>query len=122
MTAILVNNLLKEEDITRQCSPINNSIFAKLRQVSDTSHDEDQVHNLLFNIVALGRYIGPCLSEYTQTTQEKVDVHTYPSGTTVVKAFLTNDFIFYNKKQHTIKDLNKASLTDVLSKISMMHP
>ncbi len=31
MTAILLNNLLKEEDIARQCSPLNNSIFAKLQ-------------------------------------------------------------------------------------------
>jgi hypothetical protein len=62
MTAILVNNLLKEEDIVRQHSPLNNSIFAELRRVSDASRDEDQVQNLLFNVVALGRYIGPCLS------------------------------------------------------------
>jgi hypothetical protein len=38
-------------------------------------------------------------------------VHTYPSGTTVVKAFIANNFIFYDKKQRIIKDLNKASLT-----------
>ncbi len=30
MTAILVNNLLKEEDIARQWSSLNNSIFAEL--------------------------------------------------------------------------------------------
>jgi hypothetical protein len=118
MTAILVNNLLKEEDIARQRSTLDNSIFAKLRQVSDTSRDEDQVHNLLFNAVALGRYIEPCLSEYAQTTQEKVYVQTYPSGTTVVKAFVANDFIFYNKEQRTIKDLNDASL--ILTKATLV--
>jgi hypothetical protein len=53
--------------------------------------------------VALGRYIGP-------TTQNKVDVHTYPSGTTVVKAFVANNFIFYDKKQCTINKLCEASL------------
>jgi hypothetical protein len=41
----------------------------------------------------------------------KVDLHTYPSGTTVVKALISNDFIFYDKKQCIIKDLNDASLT-----------
>jgi hypothetical protein len=64
MTGILVNNLLKEEDIARQHSPLNNSIYAELWQVSDTSRDKDQVQNLLFDTVALGRYIGPCLSKY----------------------------------------------------------
>jgi hypothetical protein len=65
--------------------------------VSDTSREEDQVNNLLFIVVALGRYIGPGLSKCAQTSQEKVDVHTYPSGSTVMKAFVINDFIFYNK-------------------------
>ncbi len=45
MTAILVNNLLKEEDIAGQHSLLDNSIFAKLQRVSNASHDEDQVQN-----------------------------------------------------------------------------
>jgi hypothetical protein len=96
MTSFLVNTLLKEEDIARQRSLLDNSIFAELRQVCDASRDEDQVQNLLFDNVALGRYIGPHLSKYAQTTQEKVNMHTYPSGTTVMKAFVANDFTFYN--------------------------
>jgi hypothetical protein len=62
MTTILVNNLLKEEDIARQHIPLNNSIFAELQQMSETSHDKDSVDNLL-DIVALGCYIGPRLSK-----------------------------------------------------------
>jgi hypothetical protein len=64
---------------------------------------KDSVSDLLFDVVALGRYIGPRLSEYTQTTQDKVDYHTYPSGTTVIKAFIANNFIFYNSRKHIIK-------------------
>jgi hypothetical protein len=60
--------------------------------------------------MALGHYIGPCLSKYAQTTHDKVDHHTYPSGKTVIKAFITNDFIFYYEKKRVIKDLNKDSL------------
>jgi hypothetical protein len=37
MTAFLVNNLLEEVDIARQHSPLDNRIFSKLRQVSETS-------------------------------------------------------------------------------------
>jgi hypothetical protein len=37
-------------------------------------------------------------------------VHPYPSGTTVVEAFVANDFIFYDKKKCTIKKLCEASL------------
>jgi hypothetical protein len=50
------------------------------------------------------------LSEYAQTTQDKVDHHTYPSGKTVIKAFITKDFIFYDKKKRVVKDLNEDSL------------
>jgi hypothetical protein len=78
--------------------------------MSKTSRDEDLVHNLLFDIVAISCFIGPCLNKYVQTSQENVNVHTYPSGNTVVKAFVANNIIFYSKKQRIIRDLNKASL------------
>ncbi len=69
----------------------------------------DSVSVLLFDVVALSRYTGPRLSEYAQTTQDKVDHHN-PSGKTVIKAFIANDFIFYDEKKHVVKDLNKNSL------------
>ncbi len=71
---------------------------------------EDSVSDLLFDVVALGRYIGPCLSKYAQTTQDKVNHQTYPYGKTVIKAFIANDFIFYNEKKCVIKNLSNDSL------------
>jgi hypothetical protein len=68
---------------------------------------------LVRNIVTLGCYIGPRLSEYAQKNQKKVDVHTYPSGTTVIKAFTANNFIFYDAKKHIIKDLCSESIESV---------
>ncbi len=108
--AILLNNMLREEDIVRQRAPLDNKIFAELRQTAIASKCKDSVSDLLFKVVALGSYIGPCLREYTQTTQNKVDHHTYQSGKTVIKAFIANDFIFYNEKNRIVKDLNEDSL------------
>ncbi len=108
MTAILLNNMLREEDIARQCAPLDNKIFAKLRQTAIASKFKDSV-NLLFDVVALGHYIRPRLSKYAQTTQDKVDHHSYPSGKMVIKAFIANDFIFYDEKKCVVKDLNKDS-------------
>ena len=102
--------MLQEEDIARQRAPLNNEIFAELHQTAIASKCKDLVSDLLFDIVALGRYIGPRLSKYAQTTQDKVNHHTYPSGKTVIKAFIANDFIFYDEKKRVIKDLNKDSL------------
>ena len=35
------------------------------------------------------------------------------SGTTVIKAFIANDFIFYNSKKHIVKNLDKDSFQQV---------
>ncbi len=102
--------MLQEEDIARQRAPLDNKKFAKLHWMAIASKCEDSVSDLLFDVVALGCYIRPCLSKYAQTTQDKVDHHTYPSGKTVIKAFTANNFIFYDEKKHVVKDLNKASL------------
>ncbi len=91
--------MLREEEIARQRSPLNNKIFAQLRNTAKASNCDDSVHNLLLNIMVLGHYIGPRLSEYAQTTQDKVNYHTYPSGHQVIKAFITNDYLFYDKRR-----------------------
>ncbi len=109
MTAILLNNRLREEDIAMQRALLDNKNFAKLRWTATARKCEDSVSDLLFNVVALGRYIGPCLSEYAQTTQDKVDYHTYPSSTTIIKPFIANNFIFYDDRKRIIKKLNKDS-------------
>ncbi len=110
MTAILLINMLREEDIARQRAPLNNKIFAELQQTAIASKCKDSASDLLFDIVAIGCYIRPRLSEYAQTTQNKVDHHTYPSGKMVIKAFIANNFIFYNEKKRVVKDLNEDSL------------
>ena len=66
---------------------------------------DDSAHSLLFDIVALGHYIGPRLSKYAQTTQDKVNYHTYPSGHQVIKAFIDKDYVFYDSKKCILKDL-----------------
>ncbi len=68
MTSILINNMLREEDIARQCAPLDNKIFAELRRSAASSKNCDSVNKLLFDFVSLGCYICPRLSEYAQTT------------------------------------------------------
>jgi hypothetical protein len=71
---------------------------------------KDSVSDLLFDIVALDCYIGPCLSEYAQTIQDKVDHHTYPFGKMVIMVFIANNFIFYNENKRVVKNLNNDFL------------
>jgi hypothetical protein len=90
-----------------RCSTQQQQKIAKLCQMATASKCKDSVSDFLFDVMALGRYIGPCLSKYAQTTQDKVDYH---SGTTVIKAFIANNFIFYNDRKRIIKELNEDSL------------
>jgi hypothetical protein len=50
------------------------------------------------------------LREYAQTTQDKVNHHTYPSGKMVIKACIANNFIFYDEEKLVFKDLKGDSL------------
>jgi hypothetical protein len=60
MTAILLNNMLQEEDIARQRAPLDNKNFTKLRQMATDSKCKESVSDLLFEVMALGHYIRPC--------------------------------------------------------------
>jgi hypothetical protein len=110
MPGIIINNLIKEETIASQRSPLDSAIFAELQRAASSSHSHDSDQDLLFDMLTLSRFIGPCVSKYAQTTQDKVDYHVYPSGTRVIKAFTANDFVFYDKSGHILKKINNSTL------------
>jgi hypothetical protein len=110
MLGIIINNLIKEETVASKCSPLDSTIFAELQRAASSSHSCDSDQNLLFDILTLAHFIGSHVSEYAQTTQDKIDYHVYPSGTCVIKAFTANDFVFYNKNGHVLKKIDDSSL------------
>ncbi len=61
-------------------------------------------------MLTLSHFIGPCVSKYAQTTQDKVDYHACPSGTCVIEAFTANDFVFYDKSGHILKKIDDSTL------------
>ncbi len=66
-------------------------------------------------MLTLSRFIGPCISEYAQTAQNKVDYHVYPSGTCIIKAFTANNFVFYDKSGHVLKKIDDSTLDTATS-------
>jgi hypothetical protein len=50
------------------------------------------------------------VSEYTQTTQSKIDYHTYCSGRQVIKAFITDDFAFFDAAKCQLNFADKPPL------------
>ncbi len=110
MADIIINILIKEETVASQHSPLDSIVFAELQCTASSSHLCNSDQNLLFNILTLALFIRPRVSEYAQTTQDKVDYHIYPSGTRVIKAFTANDFVFYYKNGHVLKKIDDSSL------------
>jgi hypothetical protein len=113
ISGILINNLIKEEDIARQRSPLDSDIFTELLHKSNVSWSQDSEHSTLFDLVAKGRYIGPHVSKYVQTSDKNMDYHVYPSGKQVIKAFIASNFMFYDEKSQIIADLSDALFNTV---------
>ena len=61
----------------------------------------------MFDVACIGRFIGPRVSEYAQTSPLKVDYHVYPSGKKVIKAFIANNFVFYDKSGELIVHIDR---------------
>ena len=69
-------------------------------------------------MVCIGRFIGPRVSKYAQTSPLKVDYHLYPSGEKVIKAIIANDFVFYIKSGDLTIFLNDKS-ADIVKKVKI---
>jgi hypothetical protein len=80
MAGILITNLIKEEDIARQRSPLDSKIYAEMLQRSNVSCSPDSEQRTVFDVTTMVHYLGPCMSEYAQTKDKHVDYHVYPSG------------------------------------------
>jgi hypothetical protein len=110
MAGVIINNLIKEETLASQSSPLDSTVFAELQHAASSSHSCGFDQNLLFVILTLAHVIRPRVSEYAQTIQDKVNNHVYPSGTRVIKAFTANDFIFNDKNVHVLTKIDDSSL------------
>ena len=116
MAGILINNLIKEEDIARQRSPLDSKMYTEMLRRSNASLSLDSEHRTLFDATTIGRYLGPRVSEFAQTTDKTVDYHVYPSGRKVIKAFIANDFQFIDVTGQVITGLIDTSI-DVVDRV-----
>ena len=102
-------NLESEEDIARQRKPLDASIHEEIirfaREASKNSLEE-----VVSNIIAAGKFLGWQASKHSQTSQDKVDYHKYPSGKEVMKAINCNDVIYTDKKGKLTKIKKKSDL------------
>ncbi len=91
------------------CSPWQHHLCQNTAIGSKKSDNSDSDRSLFAYIVTLAWYIGPWVSEYVQTTQSKVNHHTYPSGRQVIKAFFPKEFAFFDKSWCCLRTVNDSS-------------
>ena len=99
----IVKNLEKEEDIANRRSPLTDKMIAEMVKASE-ANNFDSFEAAIADWTLLGIYTGNRLAEYGQKTQTKVDLHVYPSGRSVIKAFTGEDFRFYDRHNNIIND------------------
>ena len=73
------------------------------------SSKEDSIDSVIFDWFCIMGITGLRVAEYAQRYQTKVDVHEYPSGKRVTKAFIKTDWKFYNKKGKIVDASNPNS-------------
>ena len=72
----------------------------------------------MFDVTCIGWFIGPWVSKYAQTSPSMVGYHVYPSGNRVIKAFIANNFVFYNRSGDLITFLDDDS-ADIVKKVKI---
>jgi len=72
-------------------------MFVEIANLACNS-DPNSATSVTFDWLALGRILGLRVTEYAQTTQNRVDVYEYASGNKVIKAFIPTDWRFFNEK------------------------
>jgi len=122
LCAIICNNLKVEEDIAKQRSAITQEMFALMKVRADEETDRNSFVVAMFDWTCLNKVIGCRLSEYGQKTQQRVEVHEYPSGKKVTKAFIKDDWTFYYKNgkkvvKHGTKNIGRIGKVSILWRI-----
>jgi hypothetical protein len=95
MTAKLIVAQEREETIARQRSPLTKEMYAVMAKLASIL-DQDSAESVTFDWLNIIKYTGFRVAEYIQTTQSKVDEFEYASGNKVIKAFVANDWKFYD--------------------------
>ena len=122
LCSIICNNLKVQEDIAKQRSAITQEMFVLMKMRADEETDRNSFVSAIFDWICLNRVIGCRLSEYGQKTQQRVEVHEYPSKKKVVKAFIKSDWTFYYKNgkkvvKHEEQNMGRIGKVSVLWRI-----
>ena len=104
----VLKNLSAEEDVANRRGPITKAMYTEVVRLGQSEAVGTELW-LLAKIASLAKVVGPRASEFAQSTQSRVDVHRYPSGKKVVKAWIRKDWLFYDKAGKKVRTFNKKT-------------
>jgi hypothetical protein len=107
---VIYENLKTMENVANQRQPLTTEMFAMLREEAEKSTGNSATR-VVFDFACVNRYLGCRSSEYAQKVQTRVEVHVYPDGTSVIKAFTREDWIFYDKRGRRIMHHSAENFT-----------
>ena len=109
---MIIKNRESEEDIARKRNPITKEMYAAIIEARIHSV-KDSIEDVFADWLSFIRITGLRCAEFAQKTQTKIDIHIYPSGRQVVKAFICRDWKFFDKQgiPMNVHPLNKEIIT-----------
>ena len=106
-TRIIINNLEREADISKQRKPLNASIHAEIIKFA-AKVNKDSLEEVVSNVIAARKFLGWQASAYSQTSQDKVDYNKYLSENEVMKV-INSDDVIYTDKNGKLTEIKKKS-------------
>ena len=107
VATMILNNLTSEEDVARRRSSITTPMYAEIIAQGERAEAGSKPW-LLAKLASISKVVGPRACEYAQKTQQRIEVHRYPSGRKeVTKAWTRLDFLFLGKRDLRLDPLKK---------------
>ncbi len=116
MITMLLTNIEKEDDAAKKSGPLTIEIFARLKADADEQIAQgniDSAEVVVFDLACYNKIYGCRSCEYAQKKQTTVEIHKYPSGKEVVKAFTREDWTFFDKNGRLIVKHSEANLNNL---------
>jgi hypothetical protein len=110
MVGIIINNLIKEETVASQCSPLDSTVFAELQCTASSSHSCNSDQNLRFDILTLAHFIGPPSVNMHKPLNTMLNPPSTHQGHTLSKHSLPLTLFSTGKNGHTLTKIDDSSL------------
>ena len=103
----IIAEVKRWEKVANLRNPVSDEMFTHLLRLHaglETQRQTDSLDYVLIDWIIFGRYTGLRASEYSQTTQSRIDKHTVDdNGTEITMAFVRKAIVFLDMKKRVFE-------------------